>query len=233
MIRRPALITCLISDGSLSPENFNACKSTFLSRIQIAVNAGVSIVQIREKQLSTRMLFDLAAEVARIIKGSETLLLINDRADVEMLKDYGSMFGRVLRAGFGHDKRIRTTIYEVSDTAAAPPVHLVAVHLGWPEADDGVHFENVKTPDLIGRLIALAHQVERRSSDGRTIRRRVFHVYDTVRCGAVRVPSVFLGKPNLARYWTRSMAMRDADIVSADLLRLAAMRQRSRRARVV
>ena len=82
MIRRPALITCLISDGSLSPENFNACKSTFLSRIQIAVNAGVSIVQIREKQLSTRMLFDLAAEVARIIKGSETLLLINDRADV-------------------------------------------------------------------------------------------------------------------------------------------------------
>lgn len=82
MIGRPTPITCLISDGSLSPDNFNACKSTFLSKIEIAVNAGVSIIQIREKQLSTRMLFDLAAEAVRLVKGSETLLLINDRADV-------------------------------------------------------------------------------------------------------------------------------------------------------
>lgn len=154
---------------------------------------------------------------------------LNDRADGEMLKEYGAMFGRVLRAGFGQEKRIRTTVYEVADNAARSPVHLVAVHLGWPGTDDGVCFEKVQTPDLLGRLVALAHQVERRSSNGRTIRRRVFHVYDTVRCGDVRVPSVFLSKPNLARYWTRSMAMRDADIVSADLLRLAVTRQRSRR----
>mgnify|MGYP003592075540 CR=1 FL=1 len=82
MIGRPTPVTCLISDGSLSPENFNACNSTLLWRIQIAVNAGVSIVQIREKQIPARMLFDLAVEAVRLVKGSETLLLINDRADV-------------------------------------------------------------------------------------------------------------------------------------------------------
>ena len=178
--------------------------------------------------------FDYTLQAFKTVKDDDfrSAVAINDRADAEMLKDYGSMFGRVLRAGFGQDKRIRTTIYEVSDTAAAPPVHLVAVHLGWPGADDGVNFEKVTTSDLLNRLVALAHQVERRSSNDRTIRRRVFHVYDTVRCGDVRVPSVFLGKPNLVRYWTRSMAMRDADIVSADLLRLAVTRPSSRRATV-
>lgn len=44
------------------------------------------------------------------------------------------------------------------------------------------------------------------------------------------VPTVYLCKPNLPRYWTRSIAMRDADVVSADLVRLAAAKRSSRRA---
>jgi len=82
MIGRPTPITCFISDGSLSPENFTDRKGILLSRIQLAVNAGVSIVQIREKHISTQMLFDVATEAARLVYDSETILLINDRADV-------------------------------------------------------------------------------------------------------------------------------------------------------
>lgn len=82
MIGRPTPITCFISDGSLSPENFTDRKGILLSRIQLAANAGVSIVQIREKHISTQMLFDVATEAGRLVNDSETILLINDRADV-------------------------------------------------------------------------------------------------------------------------------------------------------
>jgi hypothetical protein len=32
------------------------------------------------------------------------------------------------------------------------------------------------------------------------------------------IPTVFLIKPNQIRYWTRSMAMRDADEVAGDIM---------------
>ena len=56
--------------------------SHLLQWIEAAVAAKVSLVQIREKALSARVLFALAERAAAITRGSETRLLVNDRFDV-------------------------------------------------------------------------------------------------------------------------------------------------------
>jgi thiamine-phosphate pyrophosphorylase len=47
-----------------------------------AVTAGIQLIQIREKQLPVRVLFELARAVAAAARESSTKVLINDRADV-------------------------------------------------------------------------------------------------------------------------------------------------------
>jgi thiamine-phosphate pyrophosphorylase len=53
-----------------------------LDQIEKAVAAGIDLIQIREKRATTRLLFDLVLEAARLTRGSNTRLLVNDRADV-------------------------------------------------------------------------------------------------------------------------------------------------------
>jgi hypothetical protein len=149
-------------------------------------------------------------------------------ADQAMLQQYGETFTRVLRAGFGQEKSISVTVYRTPSNLPTP-VHLVAVHLDWTGNGQLVRFHDVNTEDLLERIVELSRAVEHRSNDGTTIRRRVFHIYDTITHGRNKVPTVYLCKPNLSRYWTRSIAMRDADVVSADLVRLAAARRSPRR----
>lgn len=56
--------------------------SYLLHWVEAAVAAKVSLVQIREKSLSARVLYALARSAAAITRGSETRLLVNDRFDV-------------------------------------------------------------------------------------------------------------------------------------------------------
>lgn len=80
--KRPLIY--FITDGTTTIENYRANKAKLLNLIKIAVETKVSFVQIREKQLSARMLFEFACEAVEITKGSDTKLLINDRADVAL-----------------------------------------------------------------------------------------------------------------------------------------------------
>lgn len=147
----------------------------------------------------------------------------------DMLGQYGRTFARVIRGGFGQDKRLRTTVYRTPSEFPAP-VHLVAVHLGWPDdGEDEIQFVDVATNDLLSRIVELSLLLEQRTQDGTTLRRRVARVYDVVSQGRQRIPTVYLCKPSQPRYWTRSMAMRDADEVAADLKVFAQARQASRR----
>jgi thiamine-phosphate pyrophosphorylase len=47
-----------------------------------AVATGINLFQIREKNLTTRTLYELTRNVSAITRGTETALLVNDRADV-------------------------------------------------------------------------------------------------------------------------------------------------------
>jgi thiamine-phosphate pyrophosphorylase len=53
-----------------------------LNQVSAAVAAGVDLVQIREKELTTRVLVELVTAAAKLTRGTNTRLLVNDRADV-------------------------------------------------------------------------------------------------------------------------------------------------------
>src|SRR5438874_2297354 len=53
-----------------------------LNQVSAAVAAGIDLVQIREKQLTARALFDLVSEAAQVSRGTKTRVLVNDRADI-------------------------------------------------------------------------------------------------------------------------------------------------------
>ena len=74
----------LITNGELTAQNFDQRKSQTLELIKIAAQNNISLIQIREKKLSTRLVFELAHEAAEITRNSDAKLLVNDRADIAL-----------------------------------------------------------------------------------------------------------------------------------------------------
>lgn len=61
--------------GSLEFQNI-------LAQVSSAVEAGIDLIQIREKNLTARALFELTQRAVEITHKSSTRLLVNDRADI-------------------------------------------------------------------------------------------------------------------------------------------------------
>jgi thiamine-phosphate pyrophosphorylase len=70
-------LACYITDRQ-------SCSLPILQQIQQAVDAGVDLIQIREKDLATRPLLELAARAVELAKGSRSRVLVNDRVDVAL-----------------------------------------------------------------------------------------------------------------------------------------------------
>lgn len=66
----------------MSAETFAHRKGEFIQWVKELTHAGVSMIQIREKRIATRQLYELSRDAAAITAGAATLLLINDRADI-------------------------------------------------------------------------------------------------------------------------------------------------------
>src|SRR3954468_2208885 len=49
-----------------------------------AVRDGVDMIQVREKDLSARELFDLVCRIRDLAAGSQTRILVNDRIDIAL-----------------------------------------------------------------------------------------------------------------------------------------------------
>jgi thiamine-phosphate pyrophosphorylase len=84
---RPELkppITCLITSGNTDATTTPQSREfgRIVSLVEAAALAGITIVHLREKRLSTRTLFDLTKSCVRAIGQRPTRLLVNDRADV-------------------------------------------------------------------------------------------------------------------------------------------------------
>jgi thiamine-phosphate pyrophosphorylase len=76
----------LITSGKTTPAttlNSPEFKS-LLQLIEAAVASKVSLVQLREKQATTRVLQELACRAVELTRGSVTRLLVNDRFDVAL-----------------------------------------------------------------------------------------------------------------------------------------------------
>ena len=61
-----------------------SCSSPILQQIQQAIDASVDLIQIREKDLATRPLLELACRALELAKGSQSKILINDRVDIAL-----------------------------------------------------------------------------------------------------------------------------------------------------
>lgn len=74
--------TYLITTGEANPDTFTGLKPSILNLIKVAVENGISFVQIREKSITTKQLFELTSAASAIIADSNTRLMVNGRADV-------------------------------------------------------------------------------------------------------------------------------------------------------
>jgi len=134
------------------------------------------------------------------------------------LTAYCEYFLRVLKAGFGQDKQVCATIFQ-EQTNTLLPVRLVVIYLNRANCH-GVHIEPIDSPDLMERLENLnSLYIERGNIEyGGIFYQRVARIYDSVDLNGVKIPTIYLIKPDKIRYWTRSMALRDADEVAADIM---------------
>jgi thiamine-phosphate pyrophosphorylase len=118
------LITSGETTGQTTPstEDF----SRILHLVRAAVAAGIDLIQIREKQLTARVLFELARSAAEIVRGSETKLLINDRGDIAAAAGAhgvhlttSSLPSRVVRQTFGDEFLIGVSTHSLEEAQLA------------------------------------------------------------------------------------------------------------------
>jgi thiamine-phosphate pyrophosphorylase len=79
-------ISCLITDGRTT-EATNSSSAEFTRLFVLVgacVQAGVSLVQLREKSMRPRVLYELTRRTAELTRHSQTRLLVNDRADIAL-----------------------------------------------------------------------------------------------------------------------------------------------------
>ncbi|KAJ3276554.1 hypothetical protein HDV01_004087 [Terramyces sp. JEL0728] len=111
----------LVTDSSLVHPSRNLVET-----VQQAVDAGVTIVQLREKELETGPFIELAKSLLAITKKANIPLLINDRVDVALAIDAdGVHIGQddiplpIARKLLGQNKIIGVTVGNVAEAKAA------------------------------------------------------------------------------------------------------------------
>lgn len=121
-------ITYLITGGETSsatgPESEEFGR--LLALVRAAVEARVTLVQLREKALTGRVLFELASAAAHIACGSATRVLVNDRADIARAAGCdgvhlttSSLDTGVVRRAFGEGFLIGVSAHNVEEARAA------------------------------------------------------------------------------------------------------------------
>ncbi|HKO99211.1 MAG TPA: thiamine phosphate synthase [Pyrinomonadaceae bacterium] len=118
----------LITSGQTKPDSTTSSEAftDILNLIEAAVAAGINLVQIREKQLPAKVLYELTVAAVRIVNGSSTLLLVNDRADIAVgAGAHGvhltseSIEAGVIRTTFGPELLIGVSTHSLEQASAA------------------------------------------------------------------------------------------------------------------
>jgi len=129
------------------------------------------------------------------------------------LTEFAKTFTRVVKGTFGKDKAVAATVFTEPD-ARKLPVRMLTIHLDSPERK-GVAHEEVKADGLLDKLaefhVGQLHQKPRDTTGSGLGFQRVAYFFHPSREGGKRVMNLTIVKPDECRYWTRSMAMRDAD----------------------
>ena len=118
----------LITSGATNVQTTPSSKEfkDVLEVVAAALAAKVSLLQLREKLLSARVLFELTAQAARITRNSETRLLVNDRTDIASAAGAAgvhlstrSLDPEVIRRTFGPDFLIGVSTHTIAEARVA------------------------------------------------------------------------------------------------------------------
>ena len=97
-----------------------------LNQVSAAVAAGIDLIQIREKKLSARVMFELTAQAVELAAGTSTRILVNDRADIAagagaagVHLTTGSIDPATIRRTFGKDFLIGASTHTQEEARAA------------------------------------------------------------------------------------------------------------------
>lgn len=119
-------IIYLITKGEATPANFDDASRQILDIVSVAVEEKIPLVQIREKDLTAKLLFDLTAKVVKITKGSATHVLVNDRADIAIASGADgahltsqSLPSEIIRKTFGSEFIIGVSTHDIDEANAA------------------------------------------------------------------------------------------------------------------
>lgn len=110
----------------LLTDRHNTSQRSLASVISQVVDAGVRMVQIREKDLDTRPLVDLVQDLMPLIKRRQGKVFINDRIDLAMALNADGVHLRsdslplpLARRVFGHEKLIGISTHSVEEVRKA------------------------------------------------------------------------------------------------------------------
>ncbi|HEV2864020.1 MAG TPA: thiamine phosphate synthase [Pyrinomonadaceae bacterium] len=122
----PTPTTYLITAGRAADADSAARFGETLALVRLAVSHGVTLVQLREKHLSARSLYDLASRARAVTRGTATRLVVNDRADVARAAGCdgvhltaASLEARVVRRAFGEDFLVGVSTHTLEEARAA------------------------------------------------------------------------------------------------------------------
>lgn len=127
-LHRQQPILYLITSGETTRRTVPASPEfkRILTLIQSATLAGINLIQLREKNLTARALYDLALRAAEITGGSATSLLVNDRADIALAAGCDgvhlttrSLDASVVRRTFGPDFLIGVSTHSIEEALEA------------------------------------------------------------------------------------------------------------------
>jgi thiamine-phosphate pyrophosphorylase len=97
-----------------------------LEQVSAAIAAGIELIQLREKRLTARVLFELSEQSVALTRGSATRLLVNDRADVAAAAGADgvhlttqSIDAATIRRTFGKDFLIGVSTHSHAEAEAA------------------------------------------------------------------------------------------------------------------
>ncbi|MBA2339698.1 MAG: thiamine phosphate synthase [Pyrinomonadaceae bacterium] len=128
MLKLPQPLTYLITSGTTTSHSQPQSEKwqRLLRLVRVAVESRITLVQLREKNLSPRSLYRLTAEALTITRGTETRLLVNDRADIARAcgadgvhLTTGSLEASVVRRAFGDDFLIGVSAHTLLEAMAA------------------------------------------------------------------------------------------------------------------
>lgn len=161
--RKPLIY--LITEGKATAENFAERKNEILALVKIAVDAKINLIQIREKKLPARLVFELASEAAKITGKSATKLLVNDRADIALAARADgvhltarSLSAEIIRANFPPDFVIAVSAhtFEEADDARRQAADFATFSPIFPTASK----ENYGAPHGLETLRAVCERLK-------------------------------------------------------------------------